>query len=196
MNFIDKIKSINKAKLSRPKVDKSRKIFVEKNLPLADFFAQELVNAAGNAYICNSEEDLTGKIKKLIKDKNWTEIYVADSGLKALMDKAGIQYSDNFEKMQAGFNTCEYLIAQTGSIMVSSGQEAGRRINVYAPELVIIAKKEQIVKDIETALDKVLSAGKNPSQISLITGPSKTADIEKTLIHGMHGPKAIHVFIY
>ena len=82
--------------------------------------------------------------------------------------------------------------------MVSSAQEGNRQIFIYPPIHIVVAEKHQIVDYLENAYSEVQKKyEKNlPSQIALITGPSRTADIEKTLILGAHGPKELHVFLY
>jgi L-lactate dehydrogenase complex protein LldG len=82
--------------------------------------------------------------------------------------------------------------------MVSSGSESGRQMNVYPPVHIILAKSGQLVAYPVDALQAILEKYKGdvPSCISLVSGPSRTADIEKTLVLGAHGPKALYVFIY
>jgi L-lactate dehydrogenase complex protein LldG len=92
---------------------------------------------------------------------------------------------------------CEFLIAHTGSIMVSSAQKGGRQMFVYPPVHVVVARKSQLVDSLEKAYSEIHKKYQNnlPSQLTLITGPSRTADIEKTLVLGAHGPKELVVFI-
>jgi L-lactate dehydrogenase complex protein LldG len=61
----------------------------------------------------------------------------------------------------------------------------------------VIARSSQVVADVRFAIDALLDQHKDafPSWVSVITGPSRTADIEKTLILGAHGPKKLIVFI-
>ena len=104
---------------------------------------------------------------------------------------------ENIKEMQVGITTCEYLVARLGSILVSSASGSGRRMNVFPPVHIVIADTSQLVYDIKDALRQVQNKYKPgfPSMISLITGPSRTADIEKTLVMGAHGPKEVYVFL-
>ena len=81
--------------------------------------------------------------------------------------------------------------------MVSSKQMSGRRLNVYPEVHIVLAYASQLVPDLKQALKQVkLKYEPNyPSMITFITGPSRTADIEKTLVLGAHGPKEIYVFL-
>ncbi|MEJ7681251.1 MAG: LUD domain-containing protein [Segetibacter sp.] len=89
------------------------------------------------------------------------------------------------------------MIARTGSILMSSAQASGRTTSVYAPVHICVAYTSQLVYDIKEGLQilKEKYAGKLPSLITLATGPSRTADIEKTLVVGVHGPKEVYVFL-
>ena len=116
------------------------------------------------------------------------------------LKKAEINFSncvDLPDAIEVGISGCEYLIAHTGSVMVSSAQTGGRQLFIYPPTHVVIAKKNQLVDYLENAYNNIINKyGDNiPSQIALITGPSRTADIEKTLIIGAHGPRFLHVFL-
>lgn len=80
---------------------------------------------------------------------------------------------------------------------MSSAQASGRTTSVYAPVHICVAYTSQLVYDIKEGLQilKEKYAGKLPSLITLATGPSRTADIEKTLVVGVHGPKEVYVFL-
>jgi len=92
---------------------------------------------------------------------------------------------------------CEFLVAHLGSVLISSAQISGRRLNVFPETHIVVANEVQIVDFLDNALEKLQEKYKNklPSLISNITGPSRTADIEKTLVMGMHGPKTLIVII-
>ena len=97
----------------------------------------------------------------------------------------------------AAITTCEWLVARTGSIVLSAGQQSGRTVSVYAPIHICIAYTSQLVYDIKDGLQQAKEKyGANlPSLITFATGPSRTADIEKTLVVGVHGPKEVYVFL-
>src|SRR5690606_16085237 len=107
------------------------------------------------------------------------------------------QTSELTPEIEVGITGCEFLIAHTGSVMVSSAQKGGRQMFVYPPLHIVIAKKNQLVDYLEKAYEGIHGKYKEnfPSQIALITGPSRTADIEKTLVLGAHGPRELRVFV-
>jgi len=100
------------------------------------------------------------------------------------------------ETADACITDCEALIARTGSFLMSSRQMLGRVSSVFYPVHIVVAYKKDIVYDIEDGLSFIQEKYPQqlPSMISLQTGPSRTADIEKTLVTGVHGPKEVFCF--
>lgn len=94
---------------------------------------------------------------------------------------------------EIGVTGCDCLIAQTGSIVVSTKSAGGRALSVLPPIHLVQARRDQIVPDLPAALALLRQRydGHWPSSISVTTGPSRTADIEKILVMGAHGPKRL-----
>jgi L-lactate dehydrogenase complex protein LldG len=88
---------------------------------------------------------------------------------------------------------CLALIADTGTAVVSSRLSGGRRPGLVDPVHVIEAREDQLVLDLAAALERIGPELAQASAVTLVTGPSRTADIEQTLIRGVHGPKDVHV---
>jgi L-lactate dehydrogenase complex protein LldG len=97
------------------------------------------------------------------------------------------------ESCDAGITSCEALVAQTGSILVSSATSGGRALSILPHVHVVVATHDQIVATLADALHDAKSryAGRMPSMLSFITGPSRTGDIERILVLGAHGPKEL-----
>jgi L-lactate dehydrogenase complex protein LldG len=93
------------------------------------------------------------------------------------------------ETSQATITLAECLVAQTGSIFVSS-KCGGRGASVVAPVHIVVANVGQLVPDLETAFARLRERGtaSHNSFVCLITGSSRTSDIEKILVLGAHGP--------
>jgi L-lactate dehydrogenase complex protein LldG len=98
------------------------------------------------------------------------------------------------ESSQASVSLCEALVALTGSVLVSSGC-GGRGASVVAPCHIVVAHASQLVPDLEAALARARQIAFDHSYVGLITGSSRTADIEKKLIIGAHGPRRLVVII-
>lgn len=163
-------------------------------------FVNQLQENGGNFVYCENELDFTDKIKMLISDKKWESIYSLDEKLISLLSSAGInvKYSEeDFNSQIAGISRCEFLIARFGSVMVSSALGSERKMYVFPETHIVFATMTQIVNELKDAFKgmKKKYPSRLPSQISVISGPSRTADIEKTLVMGAHGPKELLVFV-
>jgi L-lactate dehydrogenase complex protein LldG len=99
------------------------------------------------------------------------------------------------ETCDVGFTACDALVAQTGSVLVTSRSAGGRALSVLPPHHVVIARRDQLVADLPAAfaLLKAKYGTNYPSMISFITGPSRTGDIERILVLGAHGPKKLTI---
>ncbi len=163
--------------------------------PAADelevIFAQAFTQLQGRFAFCLNTTDLTQQISSLIKDRGWTKIYTRDAAWQAYSN------TDDLAGCDASITGCEYLVARTGSIVLSAAQEGGRTVSVYAPVHICIARTSQLVYDVKEALQQVKEkyTDQLPSLITFATGPSRTADIEKTLVTGVHGPKEVYLFL-
>lgn len=101
------------------------------------------------------------------------------------------------EACDAGISSCESLISQTGSILVSSATGGGRGLSVLPPVHIVVAPVELVVATLGDALHDVRQRylDNMPSLLSFITGPSRTGDIERILVLGAHGPKELFVLL-
>lgn len=181
-------------------VDFSKSVYKElKELPEVEFAIQ--LNEAGGTFIyCENETAIVENLKILKKQKGWSHLYSVDDQVIKFLTNEGINIDndpENFLDQKIGITRCEYLISRFGSIMVSSATLSGRRMYAYPEVHIVIAASSQVVPELKDALKGMTEnyKGNFPSQISLITGPSRTADIEKTLVMGAHGPRELYVFM-
>lgn len=163
-------------------------------------FAAELLNAGGNFIYCEDEADLVENLSAMNQQDDWNNVYCSDPAIQYILTQAGVPFhadEEDFKEMKIGVTGCEFLISRFGAIMVSSKQESGRRLNVFPEVHVVIAYSWQLVPDLKQALIAIKEKYSQafPSLISVITGPSRTADIEKTLVMGAHGPRQLYVFL-
>lgn len=174
-------------------------VYIKTNDSLELTFAQEFTKINGKFVFCENIGEFNQNIRLMFKEYSLDSVYCIDNKLQNLLENAGIPYlssKDDFLGLNVAVTSCESLIARTGSILVSSRNASGRKLNVYPNIHIIIAYSNQLVYDIKNAIEKLQTDCKSlPSQITLITGPSRTADIEKTLVLGAHGPKELYVFL-
>jgi L-lactate dehydrogenase complex protein LldG len=101
------------------------------------------------------------------------------------------------EGCDAGITSCEAIVAQLGSILVSSASSGGRALSILPPAHIVVARVDQVVPDLAAALEQARErhGDRMPGMLSFITGPSRTGDIERILVLGAHGPKELHLVL-
>jgi len=161
-------------------------------------FAQEFTKVGGVFIYCENESEVVSTLSALYTECEWHNIFCAEPEFQYMLTQAGVPFESDEESLQqlkVGITGCEFVIARLGSIMVSS--KNSRRLNVYPEIHVVIAFVHQLVDDLKDAFEAVQAkySGKLPSMLSVITGPSRTADIEKTLVMGAHGPRELFLIL-
>ena len=193
-NILNKIKQalVNPVPLPFPPGADEINVYPPATDKLDVLFAEEFTKLQGKFIFCIDEKDMQNQLQQLFAVKEWMKIYCNE-------DKWNPQFSNtiNLESCDASITGCEYLVARTGTIVMSAAQQSGRTVSVYAPIHICIAYTNQIVYEIKDALQLIKDkyAGNIPSLITFASGPSRTADIEKTLVTGVHGPKEVYLFL-
>lgn len=166
------------------------------------------------AFICVPDREAAMmEVEKLAADNAWSRVACHDAELPAAAAKAtGLDVLDvsagydatELEQCNAGITGCDALIAQTGSVLVTTMSAGGRALSVLPEHHVAIATRDQLVADLPAGYallherysgDTSGGSGGWPSFISFITGPSRTGDIERILVLGAHGPKQLTVIL-
>ena len=191
---------IEKTEVPYPVIDMESPVFRDSGETLDVTFAEKLVEAGGKFVYCESQEEFTGILQSFILEKDWPLLWCLDPVLQQILKASGIPFessADRFEEARLGITRCECLIARHGTVMVSSKLSPGRKIIAYPEVHIVAATTSQLVPDIRTGIQNIRKRyGESyPSLITLITGPSRTADIEKTLVMGAHGPRELYIFL-
>jgi L-lactate dehydrogenase complex protein LldG len=163
-------------------------------------FAENFTSRKAGFFYSESMEEFRQQITAYLAERNFRKILIWEKELAEELAHCHIQFETNDRNLTAvecGITLCECLVERTGSILVSSRQGAGRRLSIYPPVHIVVASVGQLIPDIKPALTFMQKKYGNrlPSMMSLITGPSRTADIEKTLVMGAHGPKELILFL-
>jgi L-lactate dehydrogenase complex protein LldG len=200
-NILKKIRQAlaNPVPVPFPQSEGTNSVFQPSTKELEYEFAENFTGLLGKFSFCLDEAELAAQLKALATNKQWNALFCNETALKnSLATNNGLQLNaTDVATCDAAITTCELLVARTGSIIMSSAQQSGRTVSVYAPVHICIAYTNQLVYDLKEGLQiiKEKYQGKLPSLITLATGPSRTADIEKTLVVGVHGPKEVYVFL-
>jgi L-lactate dehydrogenase complex protein LldG len=164
-------------------------------------FAQSFQRVGGEFYYCESRAQLAAQLAAFRERQQLGRPFVWEPAVQEILTAAGIDFqadeADFLAHADWGLTSCEALVARTGSVLVSAGPASGRRLSVYPDQHVVLARPSQVMAEIGDALRLMQQRYGTalPSMISLTTGPSRTADIEKTLVLGAHGPRRISLFL-
>lgn len=175
-------------------------LYKDEDEPLDVTFAREFTGVSGKFVYCDGEISLVENLITLVETLGVNKVYVWEPSIQQLLGHYGFPIykgEADFLDAEASITSCEALIARNGSVLISNNNLSGRRLSIYPPVHIVFAKASQLVMDIKhgLALIKERYGSQLPSLISTITGPSRTADIEKKLVLGAHGPKSLYVFL-
>jgi L-lactate utilization protein LutC len=159
-------------------------------------FCTALEKLAGRCFIAESEERAREYVTSVVAGRT------AVSSRSAVLERCGVACPVERDHHRAacaeaavGITSAEYALADTGSLVMFANSEEARLISLLPPVHVAVIERAKIL----TSLDELLSIVSLPADISnsmvLITGTSRTADIEQILVRGVHGPGEVHVVI-
>ena len=90
-------------------------------------------------------------------------------------------------------------VAETGTLMLASGANSPTTLNFLPETHIVVVPAARVVGTYEEGWDRVRDSGQEtemlPRAVNWITGPSRTADIEQTILTGVHGPKRLHIIV-
>jgi L-lactate dehydrogenase complex protein LldG len=199
-NILKKIRQAlaNPVPVPFPQSEGNSSVFQPLKKELELEFAENFTGLLGKFSFCIDENELAEQLRSLTTHKKLHKLFCLEKSILKKLGSRGIQFlSTDIATCDASITSCELLIARTGSLVLSSENESGRTTSIYAPIHICIAYTSQLVYDIKEGLLLLKEKYKNnlPSMITLATGPSRTADIEKTLVVGVHGPGEVFVFL-
>lgn len=178
-------------------------IFASVSDPLARF-QKECAENITECVVAPDAQGTADALRSVLESVPAGEIYIQDtpplrSIAQASIKGRSIRWSSDGppkESSQATITEAEYLIALTGSVLVVSAS-GGRGASVVAPVHIVIASESQLEPDLESAFARANQRGLTAqnSCLCLITGSSRTADIEKILVLGAHGPRRFVVVV-
>jgi L-lactate dehydrogenase complex protein LldG len=189
---------------------------------LVEKFQKEFRAVGGEFTDCSSEATAIAALKELIVTSSFSRVAVSAhaicSWLKVMerlqAELPGVHFlaetidsESPFERsrlkkalaeVQLSITGCEYLLAESGTIVNTAGSQASRQITLLPTLHVVLATPDQIypnMADLFLGIQKKHGTTLPGSTLTFITGPSRTADIEKVLIRGVHGPMRLAVLM-
>lgn|SRR5690606_2505505 len=199
--MLKKIRQALLQKRENPHIDfEDSPLYKDEEESLDVTFARELTRVGGNFVYCDGEISLIENLILLAEKLQIKRILAWEPHIQKLLGQYGFPIyttDQQLEVADAGITSCEALLARNGSVLLSNSDPAGRRLSAYPPIHIVVARASQLVMDIKHGLARLKEkyGDQLPSMITTITGPSRTADIEKMLVLGAHGPKELYVFL-
>ncbi|MCC6126026.1 MAG: LUD domain-containing protein [Pirellulales bacterium] len=175
---------------------------------MAARFEQEIEAIHGEFVRVRSMDEAAAKLAELAKASGWTSLAPMDRPIcrEAIADlpPAMLKWPKSnwppteMAELSASLVAAEALLADTGSCLIACPTAEDRLLCYLPPSCVVIAKTEQLREHLPAAWGDILPRCFEktlPGEFVIVTGPSRTADIEKVLILGVHGPKRLVVLL-
>jgi L-lactate dehydrogenase complex protein LldG len=171
-------------------------------------FIQELEAVSGEAVRCASMEEARAKLAELCREQGWTKLGAMDRPIcreiaagfspEQVAWAADEWTPQSMAELSAGLVAADTLLADTGTAMIACPTSQDRLLCYLPPVCVVVARTDRLVEHLSAAWDDIAPRVADPQlrgEFVFITGPSRTADIEKILILGVHGPKRVIVVL-
>lgn len=171
-------------------------------------FGAELEAVQGEVLRCGSMDDARRRLAELANAAQWKTIGAADRDacreLAADLPPETVEWAtqgwdpQQMAGLSAGLVAAERLLADTGTCVVANHTAEERLLCYLPPACVVVARTDQIVEHMPAAWQQIsrrTAEAERRGEYVLVTGPSRTADIEKILILGVHGPKRLVVLL-
>jgi L-lactate utilization protein LutC len=172
-------------------------------------FAAELTAVGGVPHLVPDGESAAAKVMDLLRDSGARRVVVRRGtvldrlALGEPLRAAGIEavVADGVDAAEwrsaafaadVGISGVDHLIAETGSIVLEARPDQPRGLSLLPPVHIAVAERRQLLPDL---FDLFADSTSPPACLSIITGPSKTGDIELRLVTGVHGPGEVHVVL-
>ena len=191
------------------------------NLPaLLDQLADMAAKGGWNVHRASGTEEAVGQIETIVKESGATNIVrsaqevfdqvpvdaaLANQGAKVTTI---IKDSDNprevlreeIRRSGVGITGADYALAETGTLVVLPRKGLSRLVSLVPPIHIALVRAEDLLETLDDLfllrrLEYHQQGGEMGSYLNFITGPSRTADIEMTIVEGVHGPKEVHMVI-
>jgi len=175
---------------------------------LALRFENELKALGGELFRCESIEQAQDKLVEMLDLSHWPSIGAVDTGLtrqvaaKLPPERVGWAaegwQTRHIAELPAGLIAADVLLADTGTCMIACSAPHERLMCYLPPVCLVIARTQQLAEHLPAVWEGIARRCAEPKlrgEFVFITGPSRTADIEKILILGVHGPKRLIVLL-
>ncbi|HZO99410.1 MAG TPA: lactate utilization protein [Terriglobia bacterium] len=195
-----------------------------KSSDLVSIFESELQKLAGSTHRASTLSDLDSTLRGILESssaravvlsrnpllaqlglesrlRSWgIEVSLWPADAQAVPSDQGVPFRAACFSAQVGITGVDYVLAESGSLIVTSQTEGCQLVSLAPPVHVALYRRSQILGSLEEVLDRLAGDGNSAvptpgRSIVFISGTSRTADIEQILIRGVHGPGQVHAIL-
>jgi len=166
-------------------------------------FSERLAAVGAHCTVVSGEAEAAGALAGILSGAGARRVAGSDAPLaqrllQPLRDRFEIAAGESLSRDElfacdAGVTTAQWGIAETGTLVLESARERSRLLSLVPPIHVAVLSTRCICESLGDALARVRQGASHA--ITFITGPSRTSDIELTLVVGVHGPQTVHVLL-
>ena len=176
--------------------------------PPARFF-EELEALGGHGKRVEDLEEAREYVLDLAREREakllvrWDAEYLDELGADELLREAGVEVAlwrdlpelrEIAGRADIGLSSATWAIAETGSLVLEHGPGQGRSVTLLPPTYVAILPVDKVLRTVPEAIQRYIGNAL-PANVCFHTGPSRSGDIEMSLVVGMHGPGDVHVIL-
>jgi L-lactate dehydrogenase complex protein LldG len=166
-------------------------------------FTAALEELAGRVIRCPSRDTACDTVASLIAGKRAiasSASYLKSCGITDIEHvdsefRDGDTYRQACSEADAGITSADYALADTGTLVMISGAEESRLVSLLPPMHIAVVPVSRLLENLDELMLRIPTPADRTSSMVLITGPSRTADIEQILVRGVHGPGEITVIL-
>ncbi|MEH6681923.1 MAG: LUD domain-containing protein [Sediminicola sp.] len=188
MGLFDKLFGAGKKKVSETAETRGMHM-PDLNIPIDEKFTINFKKNGGKFLYCDSFSEISGTLNDIITENDWQDepFFSTDKILEGKFAQQGLQFTAHPSKSKVFFATCEHLVAQNGSILVSSNQLKEYKLHDLPENLIVFGTTSQLVDSIGEGLKSIKKKYRNsiPANITTIKHfQSKSAETEDFLSYG------------
>jgi len=159
----------------------------------AEVFTEQSTAQGAVTAVVPSREAAWAQIRSLAEDRGWDRI-VADPALRG--PALGLPWIGAAAAANLGLCEADYALAETGTVVLLPGDDRRRDTSLLPAAVGFLVPRSRILSRLTELLGELGDRGRDlPACVNLISGPSRTADIELDLCIGVHGPGEVHVWV-
>ncbi|HVO97087.1 MAG TPA: lactate utilization protein [Bryobacteraceae bacterium] len=153
---------------------------------LVDQFKTAFEALGGNAVLVKTAAEAQIAVEELLNGRTF---------MTSVKMRGGEFSRDACASAEVGITSADYALADTGSLVIFTESGESRLLSLLPPCHIAVIERSKIVPSLDDLLRQRPMPGENSSAMVIITGPSRTGDIEMRLVRGVHGPGEVHVVI-